>query len=190
MASSPQAGRLERTLRDERLASGHRPEFPSFGYERRLRHMPLSPAPTLGSTALVVQLPSGHPGPRRSRERMEPTAPRGIFDAFVKTCQRWRLNPDDQLTLLGYQVDDFVGRQVLAGRMMPASRDVRDRVGYVVGISLGLSALFGDSLDAENLWLRTERRELRGQSPLDYMLEGRMINLIKVSDLAIHERGL
>lgn len=190
MASSLQAGRLERTLGDERLPSGHRPEFANFGYEWRMRHMPVSPAPTLGSTAPVAQLPSGHRGPRPLRERLEPSAPRGMVDAFVKTCQRWRLDSDDQLTLLGYQVGDFVGRQVLVGRMMPASRDVRDRVGYVVGISLGLSALFGDSLDAENLWLRTDRCELRGQSPLDHMLEGRMINLIKVSDLALHERGL
>ena len=115
---------------------------------------------------------------------------RSIVDAFAKTCERWGLNCSEQLVLLGYQADHVVGQQVLAGGIAPTSQDVRDRVGYVVGISLGLGALFGDIIDAEIDWLRHPRKWLDGVSPLEHMLEGHIANLIVVAEMVKHERGL
>lgn len=48
---------------------------------------------------------------------------KGIVDAFVKTCQRWELDSDGQMILLGYRPNDATGRRVLAGQWIPSSQD-------------------------------------------------------------------
>src|SRR5437879_6406375 len=67
----------------------------------------------------------------------EPLQPRGVMDGFVKTCQRWGLSRKEQLILLGYGGDgEFLGRQLLNGRWLVPSQDVKDRAGYILGISI------------------------------------------------------
>jgi hypothetical protein len=92
--------------------------------------------------------------------------------------------------LLGYKGSEFLGQQLLAGLFLELSQDTRDRVGYVLGISLGLGALFDEHEEAELSWLMVERDALNGQSALNFMLEGRMVNLMIVADLVARERGL
>jgi hypothetical protein len=60
----------------------------------------------------------------------------------------------------------------------------------VLGISLGLGALFDDSEEGELLWLKEPRSALGGQSAIDFMLEGRMTNLMVVAHMVATERGL
>ena len=120
-----------------------------------------------------------------------PARPRGIIDVFVKTCRRWRLGEDEQLLLLGYgSASDIVGKLVLAGTIQPRSRDEAARIRLVVEISLGLGILFGQSVEAENHWLRNPRTVLHDTSPLDFMLEGDMSHLSVVAGLVQEERGL
>ena len=72
----------------------------------------------------------------------------------VETCQRWKSRPEDQVFLLGYESGDSVGIQILKGRVRARSRDITDRSGYVIAISIGLGILYRENLDAENEWLR------------------------------------
>src|SRR5436309_2023449 len=46
----------------------------------------------------------------------------GIFDAFVKTCQRWRLEERLHATLLGYKDYEFLGQQLLHGYVPPRTQ--------------------------------------------------------------------
>jgi hypothetical protein len=114
----------------------------------------------------------------------------GTIDAFVKTCQRWHLSPEQQIILLGYSGSGFFGQQLLEGRFLAPSQDVRERAGYVLAISLGLSALFDNSERTELAWLNTPRDVLSGKSPLAFMLEGRMVNLMDVAAMVARERGM
>ena len=114
----------------------------------------------------------------------------GLVDAFLKTCQRWQLNSDDQMILLGYRPNDAVGLRVLAGQWTPSSQDFEDRVGYVAAVGLGLGALLGEAVDAEIRWLKQPRARLDGKSALEYMLEGHMASLFVVARMVTHERGL
>ena len=123
-------------------------------------------------------------GPRETHEI------RGILRVFIETCRRWNLSLEDQVVLLGYRSGDRVGIQVLNGRLRIHSQDIKDRSGYVIAISIGLGILYGESIDAENQWLRRPREILDGRSPLDYMLGGRMINLITINRMVERERGL
>ena len=113
-----------------------------------------------------------------------------VIKIFIKTCERWRLDEEQQWILLGYRAEGDVRRSIFFGNFNVLSRDVEDRAGYVIGISLGLSALFQDKLEAELSWLNEPRAKLSSKSAIDYMLEGGMVNLIVVSEMIKRERGI
>lgn len=117
-------------------------------------------------------------------------AKNGTIDAFVKTCQRWHLSPQQQISLLGYNGSEFFGQQLLEGRLVAPPQDVCERAGYILAISIGLGSLFDESERAELAWLNTPREKLNGRSPLAYMLEGRMANLMYVATMVARERGM
>jgi uncharacterized protein (DUF2384 family) len=118
------------------------------------------------------------------------TLPKGVIEAFVRTCERWRLGPREQIALLGYGTNMSAGFDILRGFALGLSRDVKDRAGYVLGISLGLGAVFNESAQAELDWLNTPHPKLNSRAPLAFMLEGRMANLIAVASLVADERAL
>lgn len=114
---------------------------------------------------------------------------RGLIDGFVKTCERWRLSRPEQMILLGYPNNEIAATPVLDGRVR-ASQDVKDRTGYVLNISIGLAALFGGSIENEVSWLSRPHEALGQSSPMQKMLSGRMIDMIKVHELVLRERAL
>lgn len=124
---------------------------------------------------------------------LPPTQPstvvEGVVSAFVKICQRWRLSVDQQVILLGYKGNDFLGRQILESDILSPPQDVRDRARHIVTISLGLGALFENVERAELDWLNANRDDLNQRSPLEYMLEGHMANVVEISRLMNYERG-
>jgi hypothetical protein len=124
-------------------------------------------------------------------QQNQPGAPiRGLMDAFVRTCQRWRLSPSQQAILLGYGSNQLLAVDFLSGRYLNLPQDVKDRIGYTIGISIGLGALFNESIQAEMDWLNTPHPRLRNRSPLSVMLAGRMAELIATSALVDQERAL
>lgn len=127
----------------------------------------------------------------QGRQFVQPSTTRpGLIDAFIKTCQRWSLNDKEQITLLGYADNEFLGSQLLEGRWLRPSQDVKDRAGYVLGISVGLGALFDESVEAEVSWLNTPHPKLRGVPPLALMLGGRMASLMTVAQVVAEAREL
>jgi hypothetical protein len=139
---------------------------------------------TLGSAGLTPGLALNLPPTQRAGVRS------GVLDAFAKTCQRWHLSPEQQVILLGYEGSEFFGRQFLEGRVLAPPQDVRERAGYILAVSIGLSSLFDESERAELEWLKAPRKALNGRSALAYMLEGRMANLMDVAAMVNHERGM
>ena len=117
-------------------------------------------------------------------------ARQGLIDAFVNTCQRWRLNESSQLILLGYSGNETLGLEILHGNYLRPPQDARDRAGYVLGISLGLGAIFNEVLEAELAWLNTPHPALASRTPLSFMLLGKMANVMSVAALVAKERGL
>jgi hypothetical protein len=113
---------------------------------------------------------------------------KGAIDGFVKTCERWRLSQPDQIILLGYSGSELAGLPILMGRARP-SQDVLDRTGYVLGISIGLSALFDNSIPNEVDWLTNIHPHLNA-TPMQTMLSGKMTDMIRVANLVLRERAL
>jgi hypothetical protein len=114
-------------------------------------------------------------------------ARKGAIDGFVRTCERWRLNQPQQIVLLGYSGNELAGVPVLTGRVRP-SQDVIDRIGYVLGISIGLSALFNNSIPNEVDWLN--QPQLGGTTPMQIMMSGKMLDMIRIVALVSRERAL
>ena len=130
-----------------------------------------------------------HVTPMRTRVQEE-GRPKGILSAFAFVCERWALTRDDQFRLLGFPPGDMVAQGLLGGGLPASSQDIRERVGYVVGISIALGGLFARRQEAELAWLNQRRVTLDGKSPLQCMLQRRMVNLVQVSELLRQERGL
>jgi hypothetical protein len=126
-----------------------------------------------------------------AREMPQPRVSRtGAMEAFVKTCQRWNLSESEQLTLLGYAANPFLGSQILDSRMLATPQDATDRAAHVLAISIGLGTLFNEVIDAERKWLNLPNYKLDDKTPLAFMLEGPMRNMLMVLRLVEQERGL
>jgi hypothetical protein len=119
-------------------------------------------------------------------------APRhhGAIAILVNTCGRWGVSYSDIPILLGYKDNPQVGQSILDGIVAPQTQDVLDRVSYVLSISMGLGSLFNDEAKLEQRWLNTPHKMLASKTPLSFVLEGPMANLIAVDNLVRHERGL
>jgi uncharacterized protein (DUF2384 family) len=79
---------------------------------------------------------------------------------------------------------------MMSGRYRDLPQDVLDRVGYVVGISVGLGAVFDEAAQPELEWLHKPHPKLGNRAPLIVMLMGHMAQLITVSSLVAEERAL
>ncbi len=170
-------------------ASSLRDEGARYARER----VTLEPRQTELQTELSASRPIGLRSPflEPALQFVQPSLSRpGVIDAFVKTCQRWGLTEKQQIVLLGYADNEFLGTQLLTGRWLRPSQDVKDRAGYILGISVGLGALFDESVEAEVTWLNTAHSKLRGVAPLALMLGGRMASLMTVAQLVAEEREL
>lgn len=131
-------------------------------------------------------------GPDRVRVRNhnEAAKPERIIEAFINTCQRWKLEEDQKFVLLGLSSTDSFGKLLLRGLVRLPSRDQESRIRHVLLISLGLEILFRNDIVAENAWLRCAHAGLDGSSPLDYMLTGDMVQLLTVAGIVKRDRGL
>ena len=118
----------------------------------------------------------------------EPTLS-GLLEAFKKICQRWRLTKEEQLTLLGYAGAEAFLTELQRGQSSFVPQDTKDRIGYVLAISIGLGAIFGESESAELDWLKNAHRHFSPLSPLSYALQGKMHHLIAVADQVKREQS-
>lgn len=137
---------------------------------------------------VVLGLVPGTPD-RQPHVQVNTQLRRGAVEGFVRTCERWRLRFPDQVILLGYRGNEFAAQPILLGRVRP-SQDVLDRTGYILSISIGLASLYQESIEAEIGWLKRAHSSLAGAAPLDVMLDGKMLSMIRVHTLVMAERGL
>ena len=112
-----------------------------------------------------------------------------IGNVFSKTIERWELNDLQRNVLLGLEcASNTTAEEVLCGENQ--SRDVNDRIGYVIKIGLGLQILFGSNRQAEVRWMNSKRLSLNHLTPIEHMLQGELIKLVNVAELVNRDRGL
>ncbi len=121
----------------------------------------------------------------RSRKRLT-----GLAEGYKNICGRWSLGTLDEARLLHLEEEIGLCELILSGQVPPMTGDLKDRMALVIGISVGLGELFDDNKDAELNWLNSTRAELGGNSPIEHMLKGDLLNIMNVTNLVDNARDL
>jgi len=108
--------------------------------------------------------------------------------AFFSIAEEWGLDNDRQRLLLGNpgRSTFFAWKKSKQGSL---SRDVLDRLSYILGIYKALHILFSDRTASQ--WLRNPNSAplFNGQAPLEHMLSGQLIALADVRRYLDAARG-
>lgn len=108
---------------------------------------------------------------------------------FFRIAERWGLKAGEQRTLLGELPATTYHRY----RKLPdveLSRDLLERISYILGIYKALHILFQDS-DRADSWVRRPNTDFpfNGRSALDYLLQGSLVRLAEVREYLDAQRG-
>lgn len=109
--------------------------------------------------------------------------------AFFNMADLWKLNNHQQMILLGSPSKTTFFRWK-KGEVKELSLDTQERISYLLGIYKALHILFTNPEQA-NTWLYRDNQAslFAGRSALDYMLQGKMVNLYEVRKYLDAQRG-
>ncbi len=109
--------------------------------------------------------------------------------AFFRICALWHLNNSEQITLLGSPAERtfYDWKEKKDGKL---SRDVLERISYILGIFKALQILFPDNSLADT-WIKKPNHAtiFNGISALDRMLLGNVSDLLIVRQYLDAQRG-
>lgn len=109
----------------------------------------------------------------------------------IKLFRLWGISTNDQLELLGLSPKS---RAMLAkyekGEVLPATRDILDRVGWLLAIHKALRLLYPYNEDLRYSWVSRRNKAFDNLTPLDVMKEQGIIGIAKVSRYLDFYRGL
>lgn len=128
------------------------------------------------------------PRPAESTVSPEHMARAGLR-AFFRIAEAWRLSVDEQLRLLGGPARSTYFKWKKEGAAS-LTRDVRERISYILGIYKALQVLLPDARSAD-AWIRKPNTAppFGGGSALDRMLSGNVADLYVVRRYLDAERG-
>lgn len=117
---------------------------------------------------------------------------RGALSKMViKLFRLWNLSTADQLDLLGLSPKS---RAMLAkygkGEALPGTRDILDRVGWLLAIHKALRLLYPQNEDIRHSWVSRRNAAFNNLTPLTVMKEQGIIGIAKVARYLDHYRGL
>ena len=116
-----------------------------------------------------------------------PISPKVALNAFFRLADRWSLTNQQARVLLSVPERTFY-RWRSAPEAAELDSNVLERLSLVVSIYADLHRIFGDNNPHANDWLRWPNDYLDGQTPLQRMLGGKMMDIIAVRGVV--ERGL
>lgn len=105
--------------------------------------------------------------------------------------ERWQLDAETQTNLLGLSPSSrkLLPRYRRGEAALPGGRDVRDRVGYLLGIHKGLRLLFPHNEVLRFHWVHRRNTVLDGRTPLEVMTGEGLIGIARVARLVDFQRG-
>jgi uncharacterized protein (DUF2384 family) len=108
------------------------------------------------------------------------------FAAFLALADVWRLNTDQQITLLGGPARSTYFKWKKDGGTL--SPDTEERISHLLAIYKALQILFPDPERAD-AWLGRPHRFFGGRSARDVMLDGKLVDIIRVREYLDAQRG-
>jgi hypothetical protein len=108
----------------------------------------------------------------------------------TRLFELWKLTTADQLELLGLSPSS---RAMLSryrkGEALPSSRDMLDRIGWLLSIHKSLRLLYPKNETIRYTWVQRRNQVLGNRTPLDIMRKQGLIGIAKVSRYLDHLRG-
>jgi hypothetical protein len=126
--------------------------------------------------------------------KLEPTAQAGegrsaipaALEAFQGLAELWQLSIEDQLLLLGSPGRSTFFKWKKDGGSLP--RDTVERVSHLLAIHKALEILLPDTHAADG-WIRRPNMQFNGQSALDVMRGGQVVDIYRVRQYVDAQRG-
>ena len=114
---------------------------------------------------------------------------RAALQFFFNLAEKWQLTRDQQRILLG-GIPNSTYTKWKRQKIGSLSKDQLDRISYLMGIYKALNILL-PTADAANSWIKKENSHalFGGQSALDLMLGGSLVDIADVRRYLDYERG-
>ncbi len=111
------------------------------------------------------------------------------FSAFLRIANLWKLNVNEQLTLLG-NISKASYHRWKKEKKIKLSKDTLERISYILGIYKALQILLPKE-SAADAWIRkaNDAALFNGKSALDRMLSGNVSDLYEVRRYLDSMRG-
>ena len=109
----------------------------------------------------------------------------------TRLFELWQLPTAEQLNLLGLsETSRALLTKYRKGEPLPLSRDVQDRVGWLLSIHKALRLLYPQNEGLRYSWVSRRNQALDNLRPLDLMLDQGIIGIAKVSRYLDLQRGI
>ena len=137
------------------------------------------------------------PAAVKTHVRSERNPARGIHDntvavgmrAFFNIADKWKLSPDEAMALLGHPSrSTFYNWKNGDVAQIAHSFDLASRISYVLGIFKALEILYQRPEMADE-WVRRPNKAFGGQSAMERMRAGHMVDLAAVRTYLDSVRG-
>lgn len=119
-----------------------------------------------------------------------PESRKNLAVMVMRLFNLWELSTQDQLNLLGLSPSS---RAMLSkynkGEPLSSSRDMLDRVGWLLGIHKALRLLLPQNPELRRRWVTRPNRAFNNRPPLEIMLDEGIIGLAKVCRYLDMQRG-
>ena len=111
-----------------------------------------------------------------------PEAGRVALKFFFNLMERWGCNADQQRTLLGGVGNTTFYKYKHLPPNVRLPHDTLERISYLMGIHKALSIIFSNNRERAYTWVSSPNTAapFNGQTALDYMLAGRVVDIADV----------
>ena len=118
-------------------------------------------------------------------------ARRKLARMVTRLFELWHLPAVDQLELLGLSRTSRAQiSRYRKGGALPSSRDMLDRIGWLLSIHKSLRLLYPRNESIRSTWIKRRNRILDDQRPLDIMKYQGLIGIARVARYLDYIRGM
>jgi len=108
----------------------------------------------------------------------------------IRLLQHWKISTADQLNLLGLsETSRAMLSRYSRGEALPSTRDMKDRVGWLLSIHKALRLLYPRNEEMRYSWVNRRNAAFDNLTPLAVMKEQGIIGIARVSRYLDFYRG-
>ena len=129
--------------------------------------------------------------PREKRVDLDaPDSRKALAKLVMRLFRLWKISTADQLNLLGLSGNSRAMLSKYArGEALPSTRDMQDRVGWLLSVHKALRLLYPRNEEMLYSWVNRRNEAFENLTPLAVMKEQGIIGIVRVSRYLDFYRG-